>query len=175
MSRFGNKLYSETQVTFASSLIVDENIHLGFSSSLYFLEIKNYNSNWTYGFAFSLLYHINDKINIAAIINNFNEPEIGLVQEALPVSGTIGIMFSAHENVELLFDVYKEDLYDFEYRTGTRINVVNEINIVIGFQNQINSFSTGFEYMTKKYSIKYGVDIHPVLNASHALGLSYAF
>lgn len=175
VSRFGNKLYSETQLTLASSYAIDEDVIVGASSSIYFLEIKNYSNDWTFGFSLAILYTINSSINIAAVINNLNEPEIGSAKEALPVSGTIGIMYSPLRDIELLFDVYKEDLFDFEYRVGARINVINSINILFGFREEINSFSTGLEYITDGYSIKYGVDIHPVLNVSHALGFSYAF
>jgi len=175
ISQFGNKLYSETQFTLASSYAINENIIIGVSSSFYFLEIKNYNSDWTYGFSLSALYSINNQLNIAAVINNFNEPQIGSAKEALPVSGTVGIIFSPIRNIELLFDVYKEDFYAFEYRSGARINVVNSINIILGFRNEVNSFSAGFEYVTNSYSLKYGVDVHPVLNVSNALGFNYAF
>ena len=175
ISRFGNKLYSETQLTFASSYAIEENIIIGARSSIYFLEIKNYNSDWTYGFSLSLLYSISEQLNIAAVINNFNEPDIGSANETLPVSGTVGMMFSPVQDIEILFDVYKEDLYDIEYRIGTRVNVTNGINIILGFQEEVNSFSTGLEYLTDSYSIKYGVDVHPVLNMSHALGFNYNF
>ncbi len=175
ISRFGNKLYSETQLIIATSYAINENIIVGASSSIYFLEIKNYNNDWTYGFLLSVLYTLSTQINIAAVINNFNEPQIGSTKETLPMYGTIGIMYSPIQEIELLFDIYKEDLFDFEYRIGTRINAVAGINILAGFQENINSFSTGLEYIADSYSIKYGVDIHPILNASHAVGIRYAF
>ncbi|KAA3610161.1 MAG: hypothetical protein D8M58_06980 [Calditrichaeota bacterium] len=175
ISRYGNKLYSETQLTFATSYSLSDDIKIGSSSSFYFLNIKNYNSDWTYGFSLSFLYTLSSQINIAAVIQNFNEPKIGSTNEGLPVSATIGLMYSPIPEVELLADAYKEDYFDFEYRIGARINIIKEVGLLIGFRENINSFSTGLEYSASVYSIKYGIDIHPVLNLSHALGLNYAF
>ena len=71
--------------------------------------------------------------------------------------------------------MYKEDLYDFEYRIGTRILIIKTLYMLAGFQQNINSFSFGIEYFNDIYGIFYSVNVHPVLNLSHALGLSYAF
>ncbi len=175
ISRFGNKLYSETELVVASAYKINDDLIIGAGSSIYFLEIKNYNSSFTVGLSLSLLYSISPQLNIAMVVNNFNEPQIGSAKETIPLSGTLGIMYAPINQVELLFDVYKEDFFDFEYRMAARITVINGINMLLGFRENINSFSAGLEYRTEGYSIKYAIDIHPIINVSHALGFNYAF
>jgi hypothetical protein len=174
-NRFGNKLYGESQLIVGSAYALDDRVIIGLNSSVYFLDIKNYNSAWTYGFSLAALYLINETFTVTAKIENINEPKIGSAKESLPMTGTLGFSVQAVDDVELMVDIYKEDRYDFEYRFAARINVINRFNFMIGFRENINSFSTGIEYATEKYSFTYGADIHPTLNISHGLGMSYAF
>lgn len=173
--RYGNKLYAETEIAFGSSFRIGETVFLGLAVHSNFLEIKNYGSTWTFGLNFAMMYLINDQIRLAGMLSNFNEPEIGASGEKIPLSGSIGLSYLPIPDMELLIDSYKEDYFDFAYRLGTRIKVIKNINILAGFQNSINSFSAGLEILQNNYAIKYSVDIHPVLNASHAIGIKYVF
>lgn len=175
VSRFGNKLYSESQVNLATSYSLDESVALGISASFYFLDIKNYNSASSLGLSLALLYEINPDLFVAAVVNNLNEPEIGEVKESLPISGTLAFSFRATDAVELLMDIYKEDRYEFEYRFAAAIQVVNDLKVLAGFRERINSFSAGMEYDIGGSAFIYGADFHPILNFSHAIGIKYAF
>jgi hypothetical protein len=173
--RYGNSIYSETKLALGTSYAIDPTFSLGISIKGYFLQIKNYGDAFSLGFSFSVFYKINDQLQIAAVINDLNEPEIGSSGEKIPVSGILGLSFSPVSDVEILMDAYKEEFFNFAYRFGTRINIISNINLLAGFQDNINSFSAGLELDQTGYAIKYSVDIHPVLNASHALGFKYAF
>ena len=175
VNRFGNKLYGETTITASTAYKIDENVSLGIGSSFYFLEIQNYNQAWTFGISIAALYVLNDQLTLATVITNINEPTIGEVKETLPLSAVLGISFKPLKEVELLVDIFKEDRYDFGYRFATRINVLKRINILGGIREQINSFSAGLEYETENYSVSYGADIHPELDISHAIGITYVF
>ena len=70
-------------------------------------------------------------------------------------------------------DVFKEEFFDFDYCVGARIILFPDINLLAGVQNSINSFSLGLELNQNSYAIKYSVDIHPVLNTSHSIGIRY--
>lgn len=175
ITRYGNKLYSETEFTFGSSYLLDNSIILGFSVSGYNLEIQSYGSALSFGFNFSILYILNDQLRIAGAISNINEPDLGDSGEKIPITGILGISYSPIQQVEILMDSFKEDYFDFAYRFGARINVISNINILTGFQDDINSFSAGLELIQNSYAIKYSVDIHPVLSASHAIGFKYVF
>jgi len=66
-------------------------------------------------------------------------------------------------------------LYEFEYRFAVKIEVIKNLNILAGLRGEINNFSSGLEFTTETYSIIYAIDVHPVLNISHALGFGYTF
>ena len=175
VSRFGNNLYSESQINLATSYALDESVAIGIAASFYFLDIKNYSSASSLGLSLALIYEINPDLFVTAVVNNFNEPEIGEVKEALPVSGTLAFSFQATEMVELLVDVYKEDRYDFEYRFAAALQVIKDLKIMAGFRERINSFSAGLEYNLAGTAFIYSADFHPTLNFSHAIGIRYAF
>jgi len=171
--RYGNKLYSETEISLATSIHLDPAFYLGLSIDGYFLQIENYGNAFSIGIGISMFYQLNKQIRIAGIINNINEPEMSSSNEKIPVSGILGLSYSPIPDLEILMDSYKEESHDFAYRVGTRIKVLSGINLLAGFKNNINSFSVGLEFNQNSYAIKYSVDIHPVLNASHAIGFRY--
>lgn len=174
-NRYGNKLYGETQLTFGSAYALDDRVIIGLNTSFYFLDIKNYDSAWTLGVSLAALYMINEHFTVAATVTNMNEPRIGSVRESLPMTGTLGLAVRVIDDAELLVDIYKEDRYDFEYRFAARINVIKHFNFMTGIRENIDSFSAGLEYAAEKYSFTYSADIHPALNISHGLGMSYVF
>lgn len=169
----GNNLYSETEIIIGSSFRFSNMAMAGISFSLYHLEIKNYGQDAALGIHLAFIYQINNALRVAAVAANINEPVIGQKEHAIPVSGSLGFAYIPIEKTEILLDIYKEDLYNFEYRIGTRIEILENLNLLSGFQDAINSFSAGLEYINNGYGIFYSVDIHPVLNASHAIGLNY--
>lgn len=171
--RFGNNLYSETELSLGMSFPLYSNFILGLSINTYFLQIKNYGDTYSFGISASICYEVNKMLRIAAIINNLNEPVLGASGEKIPLSAILGLSYSPIQEVEILLDTFKEEFFDFVYRWGIRINVLSNINLLTGFQNSINSFSAGLELNQNSYAIKYSVDIHPELNASHAIGFKY--
>jgi len=173
--RYGNNLYSETELTFGGSYQPQANFSMGLSFSMYFLQIKNYGNAFSIGLNFAVFYMLNDQLNIAGAIQNVNEPDIGPANEKIPVSAVLGLSYSPVRDVEILVDSYKEEFYDFAYRLGTRIRIISKINLLAGFQDNINSFSFGLELTQNNYTFKYSVDIHPVLSLSHAIGIGYVF
>lgn len=172
---YGNKIYSETEIIAATSYALHKNIIAGISSNLYYLNIQNYGNAFSFSFNFSILYILNDQFRLAGIINDINEPKLGSSGEQIPLSATFGFSYSPISDIEILVDTFKEDYFDFAYRFGTRIKAISNINILAGFQNKINRFSAGVEINQDKYSIIYSIDIHPVINTSHAIGFKYAF
>lgn len=175
ITRYGNKLFAESEIAAGVSYALHKDIYVGASVNYYFLDIKNYGIASTLGFSFSVLYKLTEYLRIGGVLSNLNEPTIGEVKESLPVSGTIGISYKPIRDVEILFDGYKEDYFDFAYRIGARINVVQHFNLLTGFQNSINSFSAGLEFNMDSYGINYAIDVHPTLSSSHSIGFKYVF
>ena len=173
IARFGNNLYSETELVLGTSYKPNDVFSIGLSASVYILRIKNYGDALSFGLNCAVFYRLDEHWGIAATINNFNEPELGTSNEKIPVSGEFGFSYLPVKDAELLLAGYKEEFHEFAYRLGTRIQIIPGIKLLAGFQNYINSFSLGIELNQNNYRIKYSVDIHPVLNASHALGFSY--
>ena len=175
IARYGNNIFTETELVMGVSHNLHDHIIIGLSMSSYFLDIAGHGKTSGMGFSFSALYFLNNEIRIAGLLSNFNEPDLGKTQESIPVSGQFGIAYKPFDEVEFLFDGYKEDYYDFAYRFGVRIQFIEQLHLLSGFQNSIESFSVGFEFAADNYEISYGLDIHPALRSSQAIGFNYAF
>jgi hypothetical protein len=175
MVRFGNKLYSENIFTSGFGYNLGNDFYFGASLSIYHLQIKGYQQTTSLGISISSAYRFNEQLTFAVNVSNINEPKIGQSQEIIPVSGTLGLAYSILENAEILVDLFKDSYEEFDHRFGLRILAFENVSILTGFRSSVNSFSAGLIYSLKSYHFKYAIDIHPVLNMSHAIGFSYDF
>jgi hypothetical protein len=173
--RYGNKLYSENIFTSGFGYNIGNDLFVGASLSVFHLQIKGYQQTTALGVSISSAYRFNEQLTFALNVNNLNEPKIGQSQEIIPVSGTLGLAFSIFENAEILVDLFKDSFEEFDHRFGLRILALENVTILTGFRSSVNSFSAGLKYSLKSYHIKYAIDVHPVLNMSHAIGFSYDF
>lgn len=173
ITNFGNRLYSETEFAFGSAYKISESFSVGLSSIIYFLEIKNYSGATAWGLNTSLIYKISDQILFSSTFSNITEANIGEAKEAIPTSIVFGISYNLVKSTELFLDVVKNDRTDFEYRLAARLNFLKSLFLLTGIREAINSFSLGMEYFSDNFSVKYALDIHPTLNASHAIGINY--
>ncbi|MEJ2054251.1 MAG: hypothetical protein P8X42_10055 [Calditrichaceae bacterium] len=70
ISTFGNQLYRETEIRTAIGVELIQQIRMGISLNLYYLDIRNYGSTMTFGFDFAFMKHINDVVSAAFVVSN---------------------------------------------------------------------------------------------------------
>lgn len=175
ISTFGNQLYRETELRAGTAIELLQQIHMGISCNLYYLDIQNYGSAMSLGFDFAFIKKINDFISAGFVLSNLNEPDIGNTGESIPARYSFGFAYQPLKNSVLSFDIVKEDNYNFDYRFGVRYNLNSWLTFMTGFCDLTNAFSAGIKVSNKDYNVNYGFQYHPDLGGSNSMSIGYAF
>jgi hypothetical protein len=175
ISRYGSKIYSETEIRLGTGINIFEAIHFGISLNTYHLEIQNYGSTIGVGFDISALYSITPNLTSAFVISNANEPKLGKISERIPAYFALGVSYKIFADTEICFDVVKDAEFDFDYRFGINYSFKNWLTLILGYRDQVNSFSTGFNLGKNQLTLGYAFVYHPLLGGSNSISMGYAF
>ena len=175
IDRFGNKLYSEYTATIGSSIKIIDSLAIGYKINFYHLQIKNYGSASSYGFSIAAFYKINRSFRTGFIFENISESKIGNSNEKIPMNLALAFSYNPVPEIELNFDIFKDNRFDFEYRAGLYYTLNKWFKIMAGFRSEVNSFSGGIQIKKYNFSIVYAVSYHSLLGISNTLSMGYEF
>jgi hypothetical protein len=175
ISTFGNKLYRETELRTGVNFEVIQQIHFGVTLNLYHLDIKNYGSAMCWGFDLAAMKDINEKVTMAFVVSNLNEPKIGSANERIPTHFGFGVAYHPAHSMDLNLDIVKDDQFDFDYRFGVQYNTNQWLSILCGFRDLVNSVSAGLKISNSNYSLNYAFQYHPQLGGTNSMSVGYAF
>ncbi len=175
ISRFGNKLYAETDLRVAAAWRIWQPFILAASANIYHLQIKRYGSAVSFGFCLAFNYKVNADFSTAFLISNLNEPRIGAARERLPVYASLGFCYRFFDQLSANLDIVQEEGRPFDYRFGIRYRVQPWFRVMGGFRDIVNSFTTGFDVNYASLRVGYALEYHPILGVSHSISTSYAF
>ena len=175
IDRFGNDLYSEYTVSAASAFEIIDSLSIGCKINFYHLQIKNYNSASSYGISLSAIYKVTKSFRAGFVYENITESTIGSAGEKLPMNLALAFSFNPISQIELNFDIFKDNRFDFEYRAGLYYNLNKWFKLMAGFRSYVNSYSGGFELKKYGFSFIYALSWHSVLGVSNTLSVGYEF
>ena len=175
ISRFGNKLYSETDVRIAFARKIVGSFYLGASINCYWLAVKNYGQASCWGVTVAGLYQLLPQVNAAFLLENLNEPVIGAGKEKLPLNMTMGLTYAPFKSLEINLDLAKDSQFDFEWRAGLLYKMNRWLGIVCGFREQANTFSAGCFIAYKRSVFSYALEYHQTIGNTHSVSYGYAF
>ncbi len=171
LHHYGNGLYHETQLLFASSWSFSKTTSVGIGVSFYSLSITGYGESHTWGIHISVTTQIADRLYWGAMISNINQPAIGESQESLPQSLDIGVCYVVDKDLFFTTDIYKESRFKPDFRAGIGYRLNPIIALRGGIEDKAETFSMGFGLKLTKFSFDYAIMVHPELNASHAISI----
>lgn len=175
VQRYGNNLYSETEIRIGASYILFKALAVGFSLNYYALHIKRYFDAGSLGMDLGVQYSINRQFSLGCLLSNFNEPQIGTVKERLPRQITLGFCYYPINSLSLMLDIVKEDKFDFDYRFGIHCRINKWLAINCGFMELADTFTTGFLLAVSRFRGGYALEYHQILNLSHSFEVQYGF
>lgn len=175
ISRYGNKLYAETEMRIGSALKFGDNVKFGVTINHYHLQIQSYGSASAVGFDFAAIYEISNSLSSAFLISNLNEPTLGQASERLPLLLVIGFSYRPFEGTEISLDTVKEDNFEFDYRFGIQYHFKPWLCILSGFRSSVNMYSIGFALGGIDFKLGYSFLYHPVLGGNNSVSIEYAF
>ena len=175
ISRYGNKIYSETEIRLGMAYHPGQNVHLGLTLNLYHLAIENYGNAAGLGLDLAAFYEFTQEISMAFVISNINEPRLGQSRERVPVLLAAGLSYRILSEAELSFDIVKEEQNPFDYRFGIRYDLKPWFSVISGFRDAVNTISAGFSLGQSDWQLGYAFLYHADLGGSHSLSVAYAF
>lgn len=175
LSRYGNKLYSETEIRLAFARKITASFYLGASINSYWLSVEKYGQASCFGLTLAGLYHLLPGVSAAFLLENLNEPEIGRAKEKLPLNMTWGLSYTPFNALELNLDLVKDNRFDFEWRLGLRYKVNRWLGLSAGFREQVNTFSAGFFIARRGLIFSYALEYHQTLGNTHSVGFGVGF
>lgn len=175
VSRYGNKLYNETEIRVGSSYQIMDSLSFGVTVNGYMLSIARFGNAAAVGFDLAGYYRINSSLSTAFNIGNLNEPKIGHDKERIPLRLSLGLTYRPLGNIEINADAVKDDRFTFDYRIGMGYQMNSWLTLLGGFKQQTNQFAGGFLLVKSKFYMAYSLEYHPNLNASHGVTVGYEF
>jgi len=175
IDRFGNNLYSEYTLSAASAFETIDSLSVACKINFYQLQIKNYNNASSYAVSLSALYKINASFRVGFVYENITESVIGESKEKLPINMALSFSFNPIHQMELNFDIFKDNRFDFEYRAGLYYHLNHWFMIMSGFRSSVNSYSGGIEFKKYGFRLVYALAWHSSLGVSNTLSVGYEF
>lgn len=175
VSQFGDKNYHEQELYFATSWSPFENFSLGISVSLYFLRIKNYGQSVAFGNKLAFRYKLLPHLNFATTIGNLNEPKLNHKRGEIPVYFISGFEFLPIKSISISFDIFKDNRFDFDFRYGLGYQLNSYFEFLVGFRQQVHTFTSGIQIKKAMFHVNYAFEIHPDLGFSNAFEVAYVF
>ncbi len=173
ISQFGDKRYQESQLSLSLAHTLFKRLSLGLQLHSYYLHIKNYGNYQAFGLSLGLHLKVSSFLSIAGVFGNFNEPKFKNNYGKLPVYFTSGLAFQLLPQAQLSLDIFKDELFDFDYRIGLKYQLFKMISFLFGFRQQVHTFSTGIIFKRKIFSFCYALEYHPSLGVSNAVSVAY--
>lgn len=173
ITQYGNNLYKEINSTFSVVYPIHANLDLGLFYHFYHVDIKKYNAYAAHAVSLSMHYQPLPALGVAIFVQNLNAPT--LANEKIAFKTQAGVAYLLSERIEIMVDLYKEAYWETEYRIATQILVTEQLFLLAGLRTQVESFSAGFEYKTSLFKLAYAVEMHPLLNLSQAMTVTYFF
>ncbi|MFC2088075.1 hypothetical protein ACFLSX_00605 [Calditrichota bacterium] len=171
VSKYGNDLYSEIQISFGSSISVFENFAVGGSLQLYSLSIKNYGESLACGINLGVKYKALENVYLGAHITNINSPTIGKVAEEIPRTFSLGAQYELFDRGIILFELHRDVQHEQDYRSGFEYEVFDRTFLRLGISDKSNIYSFGVGSEINIFVFDYALMVHEILGASHALSV----
>lgn len=171
VSKYGNQLYSEIQISAGSSYKMAEYLSMGISLQGYFLSIKNYGDAQNWGLNIGFQYDYLEDFSIGAHITNINNPKLSTISEEIPKTFSLGFKYSLVKNGTLLFEFFRDVKHEQDYRGGFEYEPYKNILIRFGIMDNTNTYSFGFGTRYKFLNVDYALINHSILGISHSIAL----
>ena len=166
LNRYGNNIYQEIKVTTGLGFMIARDCALGISTQWYYLRIQNYGYEMTWGINLSAYYQLLPGLSIGAFVTNINQPQLGEINEKLPLTFNWGFSYKPVDDMTLSFEVYRDIRYEEEYRAGLSYMIYSLLIVRAGIEDKKDTYSFGAGIRHEWINLDYAVRIH------HRLGIS---
>jgi competence ComEA-like helix-hairpin-helix protein len=170
--RYGFELYNETAFHLAYSNSVEKKFFYGIGVSHQSVSIMNYGSASTFGLDVGMLIMLTPELSIGLAGQNINRPRVGVSQEELAQTYSIGGAWRATSTLLMVCDVEKDVRFPLAVKVGMEFRPVSAISLRGGFTTEPSRFTGGVGVHYRHVDIDYAVASHQQLGITNQMSLS---
>jgi hypothetical protein len=169
--RFGNNLYNENRILIGSAFSLSNKMNVGITISFNSLSISNYGSNSSMSFSVGFLYIINSKIFLGVTLSDFYGINTVDGENANNSDFEIGFAYVPLSNIKLYSTISRNIRFRAEFNLGIEYLFQDHIIIRFGYENSIDTISSGIGVSIDSVTFNYAFRWHTWLGASYAVAL----
>ena len=168
--------YQETVLTFAFGYKLKD--YLSFGSNLKYMRVSfspTYKALWALGADFGAIVKLDNKVQLGAVVKNFNQPQLLDNSDDIPTVFSSGIAVFPFEEVTLIFDFSYDKRYKGQLHFGQEVKLIKNLPLRFGIQTSPARYAFGVGFNFEKMNVDYAYLSHPVLEGSHKLSFSFSW
>ncbi len=139
--------------------------YLILSSSSAYPELKA--ASFDAGFRYKFI----EKVELGGVVKNLNQPKLG--EDKIPLNYNLGLAYNPFKEIGLFLGYYDDVEFKSQIRLGQETYVSKNLALRFGFQSQLSRYSMGFGFNWENFKLDYAYFNHPVLDATHKVGLTW--
>ena len=168
--------YQEMVLTLAIGYELKD--YLSFGSNVKYMRVSfspTYKALSAWGADFGMVVKVNNKVQLGAVVKNFNQPELLDNSDDIPTIFSSGIAVFPYEEVNLVFDFSYDKIYKGQLHFGQEIKLIKNLPLRFGIQTSPARYALGVGFNFEKMNVDYAYLNHPVLGGSHKVSFSLSW
>lgn len=184
----GETVSSESEISLAHGLMLQEDIHSAFSIgyAVKFISwslgesVDGPSGSYDLGSAMAVGIDVGatakvwDRFILASAFHNINHPQMGSgLKRDLPRSMSYGVQYEPYYGVKTSFDIERRLEAGTVFKAGSDLQVAKPFHLRVGVMTNPNVFTAGFGLFYRDITVDYAFLYHPVLSPSHTFSVGF--
>jgi len=168
--------YQETVLVFAFGYELKDYLSVG--SNFKYMRVSfspTYKALSALGMDFGVVAKFDNKVQLGAVVKNFNQPELSDNPDDIPTTFSSGVAVFPFDEVTLTFDLSYDKRYKGQLHFGQEVELIKNLPLRFGIQTSPARYAFGVGFNFEKMNIDYAYLNHPVLEGSHKLSFSFSW
>jgi hypothetical protein len=152
--------------------------YFSFGSNLKYMRVSfspTYKALSAWGMDFGTVVKFNNKVQLGAVVKNFNQPELLDNSDDIPTIFSSGIAVFPYEEVNLVFDFSYDKRDNGQLHFGQEIKLIKNLPLRFGIQTSPARYAFGVGFHLEKMNVDYAYLNHPVLGGTHKISLAFSW
>jgi hypothetical protein len=152
--------------------------YLSFGSNLKYMRVSfspAYKALSAWGMDLGAIVKFDNKIQLGAVVKNFNQPELLDNSDDIPTIFSSGMAVFPFEEVTLTFDFSYDERDKGQLHFGQEVKLIKNLPLRFGIQTSPARYAFGVGFDFERMDIDYAYLSHAVLEGSHKLSFSFSW
>ncbi len=166
--------YQESVISLAFGYKIKDYLSLGTSFKYMRVSFPHpYADLSAIGFDSGTIIEIQNRVQIGAVIRNWNKPEVIEGSEDVPRVLDLGMAVFPFEDVKIVLDFVKDSQFDHQIKFGQEIMILKKLALRLGIGTEPVTYGAGTGFIWENSKIDYAFLSHPALGGSHKVSFSF--